>query len=72
MSQRRQVLAAEQPGQPILRTLEEHLHYKSLLLLLNNCEHLVDACARLADAILRACPDLNILATSREALGIIG
>jgi predicted ATPase/DNA-binding CsgD family transcriptional regulator len=39
---------------------------------LDNCEHLIDACAALADALLRACPSLRILATSREALGIAG
>jgi predicted ATPase/DNA-binding SARP family transcriptional activator len=40
------------------------------LLVLDNCEHLVDACAEIADALLRACPRLTILATSREALGV--
>ena len=40
------------------------------LLVLDNCEHLVDACAELAEALLRACPRLTILATSREALGV--
>ena len=40
--------------------------------MLDNCEHLLDACARLADALLRACPGCAILATSREALGIAG
>jgi non-specific serine/threonine protein kinase len=39
---------------------------------LDNCEHVVDACAALADALLRACPDLRVLATSREALGVAG
>jgi predicted ATPase len=43
-----------------------------VLLVLDNCEHLVTACATLADRLLRACPDLTILATSREALGIAG
>jgi predicted ATPase/DNA-binding SARP family transcriptional activator len=42
------------------------------LLVLDNCEHVVEACARLADALLRACPELKILATSREALGVGG
>ena len=42
------------------------------LLVLDNCEHLVDACAELAHALLRGCPDLRILATSREALGVKG
>ena len=40
------------------------------LLVLDNCEHLVDACAELAESLLRACPRLTILATSREALGV--
>src|SRR5581483_5200795 len=35
-----------------------------------NCEHLVEACAELAEALLRACPRLTVLATSREALGV--
>jgi non-specific serine/threonine protein kinase len=43
-----------------------------VLLLLDNCEHLLGACAALADALLRVCPHLTILATSREALGIAG
>lgn len=42
------------------------------LLVLDNCEHLVDACAELADRLLRECPGLSILATSREALGVRG
>ncbi len=52
--------------------LIDHLRDKSMLLLLDNCEHLVEACAQLADALLSACPRLRILATSREALGIAG
>ena len=39
---------------------------------LDNCEHLIDVCARLADALLRGCPDVTLLATSREALAIQG
>jgi predicted ATPase/class 3 adenylate cyclase/Tfp pilus assembly protein PilF len=62
----------EQPGRPILATLCEYLRPKHVLLVLDNCEHLVAACARLADTLLRACPNLRILATSREALGIAG
>ncbi|NIP79104.1 MAG: hypothetical protein GWM90_07830, partial [Gemmatimonadetes bacterium] len=42
------------------------------LLVLDNCEHLVDACAELADRLLRECPGLTLLATSREALGVRG
>jgi predicted ATPase/class 3 adenylate cyclase len=52
--------------------IPEWLKRKQLLLVLDNCEHLVDAVARLADAIMRSCPDVRILATSRQALGIDG
>src|SRR5262249_51144011 len=50
----------------------DYLRARTQLLLLDNCEHLVAACAALADALLRACPHLSILATSREALGLVG
>ena len=53
-------------------TLADSLRGKSMLVVLDNCEHLVEACAHLADAVLRACPNLRILATSREALGVTG
>jgi len=62
----------EEAGRPILETLSNYLKEKSLLLVLDNCEHLVAACAALASALLRACPDLRILATSREALAVAG
>jgi predicted ATPase/class 3 adenylate cyclase len=62
----------EQPGRPLTETLVDSLGPKSLLLLFDNCEHLLAACAGLADALLRACPNLQILATSREGLGIAG
>jgi len=52
--------------------LLEALRDRETLLVLDNCEHLVEACARLAEALLRGCPRLRILATSREALGIGG
>jgi predicted ATPase/DNA-binding NarL/FixJ family response regulator len=52
--------------------LAEYLAGKRLLLLLDNCEHLLDACGHLADIVLRAAPQVRILATSREALGIAG
>jgi len=55
-----------------LTILTNHLHDKRLLLILDNCEHLVHACAQFADAILRTCPQVQVLATSREALGIAG
>ena len=62
----------EQPEHPLLQTLEDFLRSRHLLLVLDNCEHLVAACAALADRLLRACPRLRILATSREPLGIAG
>jgi predicted ATPase len=62
----------EAPGQPGTERLAELLRARTLLLVLDNCEHLVDACARLAEALLGACPGLRILATSREPLGLGG
>ena len=62
----------EEPDRRLLDTLTDALRPKALLLVLDNCEHLVDACARLAESLLRACPKLRILATSREALDIPG
>jgi predicted ATPase len=53
-------------------TLTDHLRTKSLLLVVDNCEHLVDKVAHLADALLSTCPKLHILATSREPLGVRG
>ena len=50
----------------------EHLRARDMLLVLDNCEHLVAACARLAQALMQTCPRLHILATSREALGVPG
>ncbi len=62
----------DQPDRPILNVLTEYLEQKRLLLLLDNCEHLISASARLADELLHVCPNLKIMATSREALGVIG
>src|SRR5438067_1749600 len=62
----------EQAGRPILETLQEALSSRPLLVVLDNCEHLVEACAQVADALLRSCPRLTILATSRESLNIAG
>ncbi len=62
----------EQPGRTLTATLVDDLRSKTLVLVLDNCEHLVEACARLADRLLRACPQLKILATSREALSLEG
>lgn len=63
---------SEQAGLPLLDTLETYLRTRSLLLILDNCEHLLDSCARLADRLLRNCPYLRILATSRELLRVAG
>jgi predicted ATPase/DNA-binding SARP family transcriptional activator/DNA-binding CsgD family transcriptional regulator len=63
----------EQPGRPLPETLAEALNSRGkTLLLLDNCEHLVDATARLVEALLGSCPGLSILATSREALLVAG
>ena len=62
----------ETPAEPITTALATTLRGRNLLVILDNCEHLLDACARLADALLRACPWLRVLATSREPLGITG
>ena len=61
-----------EPGRAMLDTLVHALAPQRLLIVLDNCEHLVDACARTADAILRRCPRVHLLATSREPLGISG
>jgi class 3 adenylate cyclase/energy-coupling factor transporter ATP-binding protein EcfA2 len=64
--------AKEEPGKSISQTLVEWLKKKNLLLVLDNCEHLLEECAKVADAIIRSCPGVKILASSREALGITG
>jgi predicted ATPase/DNA-binding CsgD family transcriptional regulator len=53
-----------------LSNLQTFLKPKNILLLLDNCEHLIFDCATLADTLLKSCPDLHILATSRERLGL--
>jgi predicted ATPase/class 3 adenylate cyclase len=62
----------EQPGRAITETLLERLRAKSCLLVLDNCEHLLEACARLTEGLLRNCPEVRVLASSREGLGIAG
>jgi predicted ATPase len=57
-------------GRPLLTTLAAALAPRRLLLVLDNCEHLLGACARLAETLLHACPHLQILATSREPLRV--
>jgi predicted ATPase/class 3 adenylate cyclase/Tfp pilus assembly protein PilF len=62
----------ESSGRPILNLLTDYLRNKETLLVLDNCEHLLSACAQLVMTLLQACPNLCILATSREALDIPG
>ena len=62
----------QEADRPLTATLTTFLRDRSLLLILDNCEHVVAACARLAETLLRACPRLRILASSREPLGIAG
>lgn len=62
----------EVPNQPWSAALASHLHSKQVLLGLDNCEHLIEGCAQLAQILLSGCAKLKILATSREALGFTG
>jgi predicted ATPase/class 3 adenylate cyclase len=62
----------ELPFNPLAKLVDDYLRDKRLLLLLDNCEHLIAACAQLADHLLHRCAGLKILASSREALGIAG
>jgi predicted ATPase/DNA-binding CsgD family transcriptional regulator len=62
----------EQSGRTLIDILVDYLSSRRLLLILDNCEHLIAACAQIADTLLQKCPHLKILATSREALGITG
>ncbi|CAG0931081.1 hypothetical protein PLCT1_01633, partial [Planctomycetaceae bacterium] len=62
----------EESGRSLVTTLVDYLRSRKTLLLLDNCEHLVTASAQLVETLLHACPDLTILASSREQLGIAG
>ncbi|MFN0185686.1 MAG: tetratricopeptide repeat protein [Aquabacterium sp.] len=62
----------EEPGRPLLQTLLAHLKPRRALIVMDNCEHLVRACAELAHAVLRAAPDVHLLASSRELLHVPG
>ncbi len=62
----------QEADRPLTGTLTHFLRDRTLLLILDNCEHVIAACARLAETLLRACPKLRILASSREPLGIAG
>jgi len=62
----------EMPGTPLLQTLTAHLRERHCLIVVDNCEHLITKCARLLQHLLANCPDVTILATSREVLGVPG
>src|SRR5439155_9826356 len=62
----------EEPGRSLIDSVMDALRDKRLLVVLDNCEHLVSACASLADRLLRAISGVCLLATSREALNITG
>jgi predicted ATPase len=63
---------AEEKGRPLLDTLADALRPRTMVLALDNCEHLLEACARLCQRLLAAAPDLRLLATSREPLRVAG
>ena len=62
----------DDPGRPLVDTVLDFLRTKSVLLLLDNCEHLIGPAAELAEWVLATCPGVSIVATSREALGVGG
>jgi non-specific serine/threonine protein kinase len=62
----------QRSGADVAGDVVEWLRNKQLLLVLDNCEHLVEACAQLTMQIARTCPDVRVLATSREILGVAG
>lgn len=63
---------ADEPGRSHIDIVVDGLRRKRLVLVLDNCEHLVDDIAGMVDAILTSCPDVTVLATSREPLGVQG
>jgi predicted ATPase/class 3 adenylate cyclase/DNA-binding CsgD family transcriptional regulator len=66
------VLGIEPRSQPDLESLVEGLRFRESLLILDNCEHLLDAVAEATDAIVRSCPGIRVLATSRAPLDVEG
>ena len=62
----------ESPDRPLIEQVIDYLRAKSALLILDNCEHLIEACANVAESFIQACANLKILASSREALGVSG
>jgi predicted ATPase/transcriptional regulator with XRE-family HTH domain len=63
---------SKQVGRSTLAIISDFLQPKRALLIFDNCEHLIESCAQLAGTLLRSCPSLHILATSREALSVAG
>lgn len=63
---------SEQPGVPTVDTVRQFLEHRELLLIIDNCEHLLAAAATLVNTLLTTCPLLSVLATSRERLGLSG
>ncbi len=63
---------ATPPDQPAVDTLADALAPQNILIMLDNCEHLIGACAKVAEAILQRCPKVHLIATSREPLSIAG
>ena len=63
---------AEEPGRPLAETLADALRPRRLLLALDNCEHLIDACAQLSRQLLTSSPGIRLLLTSREPLRVAG
>ncbi len=61
-----------QSGRPVLDTLADALGPQDALIVLDNCEHLIDVCAAITETIMRRCPKVQVIATSREPLGIAG
>src|SRR6202453_2369544 len=62
----------EEPGRPMLGTLADAVGDRHLLLVLDNAEHVLGAAAKLAEVLLRCCPQVYLLVTSREPLGVSG
>jgi predicted ATPase len=62
----------EHVGRPVIETLTGELKSRRVMLILDNCEHLVDVCAELSDLLIKSCPHLRLVATSREPLDVPG
>ena len=62
----------EEPGRPLMQSLCAHLKSRRVLLVMDNCEHMIQSCADLAYALLRSAPQVRILASSRELLEVPG